>query len=163
MAKKKKPQRDPADEPWDVAFYKRREPGDDFDSAPGQDWLDTFPDEVAVDLIGIVREVAARPPQRFSTGTPMWQVMHDDMAGLCEARKKRGKTLYRLFCLLDRDGPEHGLKKPTVVVISGGEKPQETEMPDWVYQDARSFRDNYRSSSRRPVVEPVGIPAKYGR
>ncbi len=80
---RKKPP-DPADEPWDIAFYTRREPGDDFDSAPAVDWLDSFPEDVAIDLLAIVKEVAARPPQSFPTSGPMWQVMRDDMAGLYE-------------------------------------------------------------------------------
>ncbi len=83
---------------------------------------------------------------------------------LYEARKKRGKTLYRLFCLLDRQAPMFGLPKPTLVVISGGQKPLETEMEDWIYKDAQAYRDEYRSPVRtkRPVQLPLGIPKKFG-
>ena len=85
--------------------------------------------------------------------------MHADMAGICEARKKRGSTLYRLFCLLDREGYKNGLAKPTLVVISGGAKSDQSEMPDWVYADARAYRDHYRATTPRPVQRPIGIPS----
>ena len=57
------------------------------------------------------------------------------MKGIYEARDKHGKQLYRLFCVLDRAAPEHGVEAPALVLLSGGAKPVGAAMDDRVYRD----------------------------
>jgi hypothetical protein len=44
-----------------------------------------------------------------------------DLSGICEARDKQSKTLFRLFCLLDRDAVQHGMDAPALVLLGGVE------------------------------------------
>lgn len=51
----------------------------------------------------------------------MWEAMHGEMAGYYEVRVRHGTRLYRLFCLLEREGP--GLVGPTLVVWTNPSTP----------------------------------------
>jgi hypothetical protein len=53
--------------------------------------------------------------------------MHGTMAGYYEVRVDgRDRHHYRLFCVLERDGALVGLGGPSIVVLSGMEKPFRT-------------------------------------
>lgn len=132
--------------PWQVAFYEAPD-----GELPGLSWLDSFPDEPRKQLISIIIAVAQRPPPSFPASGSMWAVMEKDMAGLFEARDEHDGWLYRIFCVLDRDS--HA--KPTVVVISGGKKPERTVMESWIYKEAQRHRDGYTASRR---IDPKPWP-----
>lgn len=125
--------------PWDIAFYKRPS-----GEAPALSWLRSFPEVVEKRLVAIIIAVAQRPPPSFPSSSNEWKAMHTEMGGFFEARDQHDKTDYRVFCILDRNN--HA--RPTVVVVSGGEKPDETEMKPWVYREARALRDEYNKSHR---------------
>lgn len=125
--------------PWDIAFYKSPK-----GEAPALSWLRSFPDVVEKRLVAIIIAVAQRPPPSFPSSSNEWRVMHTDMGGFFEARDQHDKTDYRVFCILDRNS--HA--RPTVVLVSGGEKPDGTEMKTWVYREARGFREEYSKSRR---------------
>jgi hypothetical protein len=74
------------------------------------------------------------------------------MAGICEARDKMDRDLYRLFCFLDRRAAECGLSGPTLVILDGGTKDIRTAMDDDVYEQVLALRDDYVSSNPRPVA-----------
>jgi len=81
------------------------------------------------------------------------------MSGIYAARDEHDGTLYRLFCLLDRKAPAHGLPRPALVVLMGDEKPDNTAMPQAVYDEVKEARDSYLASSPRAYLPPPGIPA----
>jgi len=84
--------------------------------------------------------------------------MHAEMSGIYEARDRLDKTLYRLFCLLDRNGTEHGLDRPSIALLSGSSKDVGTEMDAATYAAARGYRDQYLAPAIRPILLPVGTP-----
>ena len=79
--------------------------------------------------------------------------MHGDMAGYYEVRVDGpGRRHYRLFCLLERDGPAVGLGGPSVVLISGKEKPFRTVLSARDYADVRRLGTEYLSRRPRSVL-----------
>jgi hypothetical protein len=78
--------------------------------------------------------------------------MHGDMKGWFEARDRHGKWLSRLFCLLERDGAVVGLGGPSVVLITGLRKPNETAMSARDYAQVRKLGDEYRARTPRSVL-----------
>jgi hypothetical protein len=145
-------------ESWGVELYQRGK-GD----VPALAFLRTeCPDPVRRRLMAIVAAVAQFPPPRFPTSKNMWRLMHDDpergavdMSGVLEARDKHGAFLYRLFCILDRDGGKHGLPGSVLVLMGGGVKPDHTAMRGNVYREVRTSVDAYRASEPRPVLRPT--------
>lgn len=125
--------------PWDIAFYKGTK-----GEAPALSWLRSFPEVVERRMVAIIIAVAQRPPPSFPSSSNEWQAMHTDMGGFFEARDQHGQMDYRVFCILDRN--HH--PRPTVVLVSGGAKPDGTKMKAWVYREARAFRDEYNKSRR---------------
>lgn len=109
------------------------------------------PTAARAELLATVIAVRDGPPPSFRGGQ-RWQVMKDDMSGIYEARDAHDKVLYRLFCLLDRNGPLHGLTRPSVVLLDGGLKPEGTEMNPSVYQRVARSRDRYVASSPRSIL-----------
>ena len=124
---------------WDIAFYATAK-----GEAPALSWLRSFPEVVEKRLVAIVIAVAQRPPPSFPNSSNEWQAMRTTMGGFFEARDQHGKIDYRVFCILDRN--THA--RPTVVLVSGGQKPDGTVMPAWVYNDARAYRDDYNKARR---------------
>lgn len=144
---------DPPADAWDIVFWMPEK-----GRAPGREWLITVPDPVRLMMVSILDSVRDGPPQSFGP-SEYWHVMRGRMKGLHEARDRHGDTLYRLFCVLDRDAPKHGMPRPALVVLCGGEKPNGTEMGDDVYDEALDARDHYLKSSPRAFLPPPGIPA----
>lgn len=146
MAKAKKPEK------WDVVFYELTQ-----GNVPALTFLMGCPVGVRASLLATVVAVREGPPPAFRGGL-RWQVMHGEMRGIYEARDRLGKTLYRLFCLLDRLGTEHGLDCPSVVLLSGAAKPDGTEMNPAAYAAAMGYRDQYTAALTRPILRPAGLP-----
>lgn len=105
-------------------------------------------------LLAIVVAVKEAPPPRFPT-SHLWHVMRDDMKGLHEARDEHDGTLYRLFCVVDRQAPQHGLDAPVVALICGGTKPVRSKMNQSVYDQAQAYRADYIATRR--ILLPPGI------
>lgn len=138
--------------PWDIAFYKNAK-----GEAPALSWLRAFPEGVEKRMVAIIIAVAQRPPPSFPSSSNEWKAMHTDMGGFFEARDQHEKMDYRVFCILDRN--HHA--RPTVVLVSGGEKPDGTQMKAWIYEEARKFRDDYnktRSVGGAPWPPPKRKP-----
>lgn len=90
------------------------------------------------------------PPPSFSGGG-MWEAMHDEMAGYYEARTRGpDRRLYRLYCILEREEP--GLRYPSLVVIAGLAKPNETSFRDADYARVRRLGEEYRRRTPRSVL-----------
>lgn len=136
-------------EPWSIVLF-RRHPNDDRGRAvPGGEFLDSCPIGVRADLVAIVKAVADAPPMKFAGGG-QWQAMRGDMAGFYEARTRGPrKRLYRLFCVLERDAP--GLPGPSLVIITGMDKANESAFTAADYRRVRALRDEYLARTPRIV------------
>jgi hypothetical protein len=136
--------------PWRVHFFQRH-PGDDPTRAvPGRDFLARCP--VAARIAAVLNAVAEAPPNAFAGGG-YWEAMHDSMGGYYEVRVDgRDRRHYRLFCVLERDGARLGLGGPSIVVITGMEKPFRTTFSERDYARVRQLGDEYRSRVPRSVL-----------
>jgi hypothetical protein len=135
---------------WALAMYQTAS-GD----VPSETFLlQECPDSVQQMLLAIVVAVKEAPPPRFPT-SHLWHVMRDDMKGLHEARDEHDGTLYRLFCVVDRRAPQHGLDAPVVALICGGTKPVRSKMEQSVYDQAQAYRDEYVATRR--ILLPPGM------
>lgn len=124
---------------------------------PAWDFLvgEKMPGEVRGELLVTVRAVLQVGPPRFPTSTQRWRLMHKpaskkdvDLSGICEARDKHSNKLYRLFCLIDREAPAHGLVLPSLVLLGGVVKPTRTEAPQSEYRRIDRYRNDYRATHR---------------
>ena len=75
--------------------------------------------------------------------------MHDDMAGYYEARTELGESLYRLFCVLEREG--EGLPNPSIIVIDGLKKKKRTKIRPQDYDRVRQLGEEYKKRRPRSV------------
>jgi hypothetical protein len=152
MAKKKGRRSAAAD--WQTVIYETAT-GD----RPAVEYLtdEAMPDTVRRELLVTIAAVTTMGPPRFPTSTPRWSIMRKDktkgagsvdMSGICEARDKHAKLLYRLFCIIDRDAPDHGLAAPSLVLLSGTTKPDNTAVPISEYQLVDRYRNDYRATHR---------------
>jgi hypothetical protein len=89
-----------------------------------------------------------------------WHAMHKpkakgevDMSGIHEVRDRHKDVLYRLYCVVDRNAPDHGLAMPSVVVLDGAMKPVGTEMSQSVYKRIDEYRRDY-DENHRIVTRP---------
>lgn len=135
---------------WQLALYETKD-----GTQPAAVFLKGIPKEPRRELLKIVAAVAQMGPPRFPSGQLGWTVMRKpkkkgdvDMSGICEARDKHGKELYRLFCVVDRDAPNHGLALPSLVLIGGAQKKIEEQVPQGVYRKIDASRDDYLDSRR---------------
>jgi hypothetical protein len=77
--------------------------------------------------------------------------MHGRMRGFYEVRTRGpDRRLYRLFCILEREAP--GLNGPSIVIIGGLSKPNNSAFTDADYDEIRRLGDEYRRRSPRNVV-----------
>lgn len=151
---RRRPRAEEADEraltsPWAIVFFQRHRDDDQARSVPGAEFLESCPTSVRADLVAIVTAVAEAPPMKFAGGG-QWQAMHADMAGFFEARTRGPrKRLYRLFCLLEREAPS--LPGPSLVIITGMDKPNESAFSDADYRRVRRLGDEYRGRTPRSI------------
>ena len=79
--------------------------------------------------------------------------MHDEMAGYYEVRVDGPKRHhYRLFCVLERDGVNLGLGGPSIVLITGKDKPFRTVLSKSEYAAVRRLGDEYKARVPRSVL-----------
>jgi len=136
-------------EPWSIIFFQRHTDDDRSRAVPGAEFLDSCPIGVRADLAAIVKAVADAPPMKFAGGG-QWQAMRGDMAGFYEARTRGPrKRLYRLFCFLERDAP--GLPGPSLVIVTGMDKPNESAFSAADYRRVRLLRDEYLRRTPRSI------------
>lgn len=150
MPKRREPDKpDALGRPWSIVFFQRHRQDDPTVAVPGAAFLEACPAGVRANLVAILKAVAEAPPPRFAGGL-QWQAMHSDMAGFYEARAMGpGKRLYRVFCILER-GAE-GLPGPSLVIITGLDKPTETAFSKSDYRRVRGLGDEYRARSPRSI------------
>lgn len=103
-------------------------------------------------MAAVLKAVAEAPPNAFAGGG-YWEAMHGAMAGYYEVRiDGRDRRHYRLFCVLERDGGQLGLGGPSLVVITGMEKPFRATLSERDYARVRQLGDEYRSRVPRSVL-----------
>jgi hypothetical protein len=153
-AKKRTPDR------WQAVLYETAR-----GLLPAWDFLaaEEMPNEVRTELLVTIGAVLQVGPPRFPTSTQRWRLMHKpankkevDLSGICEARDKHSNTLYRLFCVIDRNAPEYGLAAPSLVLLGGVAKPARTEVPQSEYRRIDRYRKNYQET-HRVAVRQSGI------
>jgi hypothetical protein len=94
----------------------------------------------------IPKTTPAQPEPWRVHGGGKWKAMHDDMKGWHEVIVNGpNRHHYRLFCLLEKDGADVGLGGPSVVVISGLDKPFKTVISPQAYAKVRALGDEYRA------------------
>ncbi len=135
---------------WQAAFYMT---GDK--KLPGLTYLTGLPEDVRKELLKTIAAVVATGPPRYPTGGPTWTLMHKskakgevDMSGICEAKDKDGKLLYRIFCVIDRDAAEHGLGAASLILLGGATKKVKTVVPQSEYKVIDQYRHDYRATHR---------------
>jgi hypothetical protein len=130
---------------WGVVYYKTA-----VGVVPAEAFLEACPTAVEAKLEAVLSAVAEAPPPSFSGGG-MWEAMHGDMGGYYEVRVNGpGREHFRLFCLLDRDGP--GLDEPAIVVLTGLRKAHMTVFGAADYAAVRAFGDAYKASNPRRIA-----------
>lgn len=137
---------------WQVVFYESAR-----GERPAWDFLAgaKTPIDVRIELLTTVQAVLRVGPPRFPTSTQRWRLMHKpankkevDLSGICEARDKQSTKLYRLFCVIDREAPAHGLALPSLVLLGGVVKPARTEAPQSEYRRIDRYRRDYLATHR---------------
>jgi len=148
LAKSKKE----APAPWSVRYFKRHKDDDPVERVPAQEFIAKCPTGVKADIFATLKAVADAPPPQFSGGG-RWQVMHGSMKGYYEVRMMGpGRTLYRLFCLLERTADGLGLANHSIVAIEGMSKPNGTAFTEADYAAVRKLGDEYRGRRPRSVA-----------
>ncbi|MCL5957748.1 MAG: hypothetical protein M1358_00265 [Chloroflexi bacterium] len=138
------------EEQWGIRFFQRHLEDDPNKTCPAEEFLASCPRKVSATLLAILQAVAMAPPPTFSGGG-MWEAMHGEMAGFYEARTRGpDRRLYRLYCILERAAP--GLNCPSLIVIAGLSKPNESAFSKSDYAWVRGIGDEYYSRSPRSVV-----------
>ena len=146
---KKRPTEGP-NAPWRIHFFQRHRDDDSARTVPAREFLDRCPTGVAADIIATVKAVAEAPPPRFAGGG-QWQVMHGSMKGFHEVRVTGpGRRRYRLFCILERNAP--GLGGPSVVLITGMDKPPGSGFSEADYARVRTLGREFLSRTPRSVA-----------
>ncbi len=76
------------------------------------------------------------------------------MGGFYEVRVDGpGRHHYRLFCILERNGQELGLGGPSIVLITGKDKPFRTKLSESDYQEVKTLGSEYRERRPRSVAK----------
>jgi len=120
-------------------------------SVPVREFLDRCPTAVAAKLVAVIKAVAGAPPPAFSGGGK-WEAMHGDMSGFYEVRVDGPKRHhYRLFCVLEREGAQVGLGGPSLVLVTGKDKPFRTVLSAADYAEVRSLGREYLSRALRSI------------
>lgn len=79
--------------------------------------------------------------------------MRGDMGGYYEIRVDGAdRHHYRLFCILERDGSALGLGGPSLVLVTGKDKPFRTVLSARDYADVRHLGSEYLSRRPRSVL-----------
>lgn len=150
-SKKKTAAPDPVKQPWRIHFFRRHSDDDATRSTPARAFLDGCPPGVVQKFFAVIKAVADAPPPQFSGGG-MWEAMHHEMSGYYEIRIDGPKRHhYRLFCLLDREGEKVGLGGPSLILITGKDKPFRTVLTKEDYAEVRALGTEFLSRRPRSV------------
>lgn len=144
--------RAPAPGPWRKHFFRRHVADDPTQAVPARDFLDACPESVRAKMLAVVNAVADAPPPQFSGGGK-WEAMHGEMGGYYEIRVDGSdRHHYRLFCVLERGGAAVGLGGPSLVLITGKDKPFRTVLSARDYAEVRRLGSEYLSRRPRSVL-----------
>jgi hypothetical protein len=137
---------------WRIHFFQRHREDDPLRPVPARNFLDTCPVKVSATMIAVVHAVAEAPPPAFSGGGK-WEAMHGEMSGIYEVRVDGPRRHhYRLFCVLEREGATLGLDGPSVVLITGKDKPFRTTLSDRDYAEVRALATEFKRRTPRSVL-----------
>ena len=144
-----------APDPWRIHFFQRHEEDNAAKTVPGRSFLaDVCPDKVRMTMLAVLKAVAEAPPPQFSGGGK-WKAMHDDMAGWHEVTVNGpNRHHYRLFCLLEKSGATLGLGGPSIVIVTGLDKPFQTTISPSDYAKVRALGDEYSARTPRSIEPP---------
>jgi hypothetical protein len=136
---------------WNVRFFQRHVADDPERQIPADDFLQNVCSRsIRARFYAILTSVANGPPPKFRGGS-MWRAMHGDMGGYYETRVLGPqKRLHRLFCFLEQ--PRPGLDAPTVVVICGMVKANETAFTKADYDYVRQLGEEFRRHNPSEVL-----------
>ena len=138
--------------PWFIEFFQVDGEDASSDPVPARSFLHRCPESVARKFAAVLTAVADAPPPAFSGGG-YWEAMHGEMAGYYEIRiDGPGRHHFRLFCVLERDGHEVGLKGPSLIVLCGMEKAFRTTFSRRDYERVRVLGERFRSRVPRSVA-----------
>jgi hypothetical protein len=138
--------------PWLIHFFQRHSDDDPNESVPARDFLLGCPDKVRQVMLAVLMAVAEAPPPSFSGGGK-WEAMHGEMSGYFEVRVDGPKRHhYRLFCLLEQEDGALGLGGPSILLITGKDKPFQTVLSQRDYEDVRRLGQEYRARKPRSVA-----------
>jgi Txe/YoeB family toxin of Txe-Axe toxin-antitoxin module len=138
--------------PWRVHLFQRHPSDDPTRAVPALEFLRACPTKVEAMIVAVVKAVADAPPPAFSGGGK-WEAMHGEMSGSYEVRVDGPKRRhYRLFCLLERQGASLGLGGPSVVLITGKDKPFMTALSAADYAEVKDLGAEYRKRIPRSVM-----------
>lgn len=135
---------------WRIHLFERHRDDDPAQAVPARDFLGRCP--VAARIAAVLKAVAEALPNAFAGGG-YWEAMHGTMAGYYEVRVDgRDRRHWRVFCVLERDGARLGLGGPSIVVLTGMEKPFRTTFTERDYARVRQLGGEYRSRVPRSVL-----------
>jgi Txe/YoeB family toxin of Txe-Axe toxin-antitoxin module len=138
--------------PWRTHFFRRHRDDDPAEAVPARDFLDACPTKVSATMIAVVHAVASAPPPAFSGGGK-WEAMHGKMRGVYEVRVDGpNRHHYRLFCVLERDGGEHGLSGPSLILVAGKDKPFQTKLSEAEYDEVLGLVREFQTRNPRSVL-----------
>lgn len=130
------------DDPWVVRYFHRHPDDDPGEAKPGQEFLRSCPPKVRAHFFDVLIAVAKAPPHRFAGGGK-WEAMHEDMTGYHEVRVTGpGRHQYRLFCLLEAEPPGPD-QRPTLIVLTGMDKPFRTIFSAAEYAAVKALGKEY--------------------
>ena len=140
-------------QPWLMHFFQRHVEDDPGQAVPARDFLDSCPAPVVAKFFAVLRAVLDAPPPAFSGGGK-WEAMHEEMAGFYEVRVDGpNRHHYRLFCLLEREGEALGLRGPSLVLITGKDKPFRTTLSAADYRKVKALGREYLARKPRSIAQ----------
>jgi hypothetical protein len=138
--------------PWRIHFFRRHRHDDPTCAVPALDFLRQCPTKVEATIVAVVRAVADAPPPTFSGGGK-WEAMHGEMGGFYEIRVDGPRRRhYRMFCVLEHEGATMGLGGPSIVLITGKDKPFQTVLSNSDYAEVRALGAEYRRRFPRSIM-----------
>ncbi len=138
--------------PWRIHFFRRHRDDDPAEAVPARDFLDACPTKVSATIVAVVHAVANAPPPAFSGGGK-WEAMHGKMGGVYEVRVDgASRHHYRLFCVLERNGADHGLGGPSLILVTGKDKPFQTNLSGDEYEEVLGLVREFQKRNPRSVL-----------
>ncbi|WP_375742807.1 hypothetical protein NR800_29055 [Corallococcus interemptor] len=147
-----KASRNPDTDPWDLHYFKRHKDDDLQQSLPAREFLLSCPKGVRGKFVSCVNFIARTPPPKLPRNK-YFDPMTGDLTGVHEVRiDGPDRRHYRLFVKLERAGLLDGLKRPSVVLLWGLDKPFKTTAREEDYQQLLKLYQEYEKRSPRNVL-----------